>query len=208
MPRIFVGDFETTVYEGQTSTEVWASALVELNTENVFLFHSMDETFDFLESLGNVIVYYHNLKFDGSFWLYYLLHKPDYQQALLTTADGTKYWMKPKDMPNKYFQYSISDMGQWYTVTITTPKGTIKLQDSLKLLPFSVRKIGKSFGTAHKKLEMDYTGYRYAGCEITDKEAKYIGNDVLVVKEALNTDSNSIFVAISYFTHLLKLSYY
>ena len=185
MPRIFVGDFETTVYEGQTSTEVWASALVELNTENVFLFHSMDETFDFLESLGNVIVYYHNLKFDGSFWLYYLLHKPDYQQALLTTADGTKYWMKPKDMPNKYFQYSISDMGQWYTVTITTPKGTIKLQDSLKLLPFSVRKIGKSFGTAHKKLEMDYTGYRYAGCEITDKEAKYIGNDVLVVKEAL-----------------------
>ena len=185
MPRIFVGDFETTVYEGQTSTEVWASALVELNTENVFLFHSIDDTFDFLESLGNVIVYYHNLKFDGSFWLYYLLHKPDYQQALLTTADGTKYWMKPKDMPNKYFQYSISDMGQWYTVTITTPKGTIKLQDSLKLLPFSVRKIGKSFGTAHKKLEMDYTGYRYAGCEITDKEAKYIGNDVLVVKEAL-----------------------
>lgn len=185
MPRIFVGDFETTVYEGQTSTEVWASALVELNTENVFLFHSIDETFDFLESLGNVIVYYHNLKFDGSFWLYYLLHKPDYQQALLTTADGTKYWMKPKDMPNKYFQYSISDMGQWYIVTITTPKGTIKLQDSLKLLPFSVRKIGKSFGTVHKKLEMAYTGYRYAGCEITDKEAKYIGNDVLVVKEAL-----------------------
>lgn len=185
MPRIFVGDFETTVYEGQTSTEVWASALVELNTTDVFLFHSMDDTFDFLEGLGNVIVYYHNLKFDGSFWLYYLLHKPDYQQALLTTPDGTKYWMKPKDMPNKYFQYSISDMGQWYTVTITTPKGTIKLQDSLKLLPFSVRKIGKSFGTAHKKLEMDYTGYRYAGCEITDKEAKYIGNDVLVVKEAL-----------------------
>lgn len=185
MPRIFVGDFETTVYEGQTSTEVWASALVELNTENVFLFHSIDDTFDFLESLGNVIVYYHNLKFDGSFWLYYLLHKHDYQQALLTSKDGTRYWMKSKDMPNKYFQYSISDMGQWYTVTIKTPKGTITLQDSLKLLPFSVRKIGKSFGTAHKKLEMDYKGYRYAGCEITDKEAKYIGNDVLVVKEAL-----------------------
>lgn len=185
MPRIFVGDFETTVYEGQTSTEVWASALVELNTENVLLFHSIDDTFEFLESIGNVTVYYHNLKFDGSFWLYYLLHKPDYQQGLLTSEDGIRYWMKPKDMPNKYFQYSISDMGQWYTVTIKTPKGTITLQDSLKLLPFSVRKIGKSFGTVHKKLEMDYTGYRYAGCEITDKEAKYIGNDVLVVKEAL-----------------------
>lgn len=185
MPRIFVGDFETTVYEGQTSTEVWASALVELNTEDVFLFHSIQETFDYLESLGNVILYYHNLKFDGSFWLYYLLTQTDYQQALLTDDKGTKSWLKPKDIPKKYFSYTISDMGQWYTITLVTPKGTIKIQDSLKLLPFSVRKIGKSFGTVHKKLEMDYTGYRYAGCEITDKEAKYIANDVLVVKEAL-----------------------
>ena len=185
MPRIFVGDFETTVYEGQTSTEVWASALVELNTEDVYLFHSIQETFDYLESLGNVILYYHNLKFDGSFWLYYLITQTDYQQALLTDDKGTKSWLKPKDIPKKYFSYTISDMGQWYTITLVTPKGTIKMQDSLKLLPFSVRKIGKSFGTVHKKLEMDYTGYRYAGCEITDKEAKYIANDVLVVKEAL-----------------------
>ena len=32
---------------------------------------------------------------------------------------------------------------------------------------------------------MEYTGYRYAGCEITEEEQKYIANDVLVVKEAL-----------------------
>ena len=32
---------------------------------------------------------------------------------------------------------------------------------------------------------MDYTGYRYAGCNITEEEAAYIKNDVLVVKEAL-----------------------
>lgn len=185
MSRIFVGDFETTVYEGQTSTEVWASALVELNTENVILLHSIQETFEYLEALGNVTVYYHNLKFDGSFWLNWLILESGYQQALLTTEGGARYWMKPKDMPNGYYAYTISDMGQWYTITITTTKGTIKIIDSLKLLPFAVRKIGESFGTKHKKLEMDYSGYRYAGCEITDKEAQYIGNDVLVVKEAL-----------------------
>ena len=33
--RTFMADFETTVYEGQTSTEVWASACVELYTEDV-----------------------------------------------------------------------------------------------------------------------------------------------------------------------------
>lgn len=32
---------------------------------------------------------------------------------------------------------------------------------------------------------MEYTGFRYAGCEITKEEQEYIANDVLVVKEAL-----------------------
>lgn len=32
---------------------------------------------------------------------------------------------------------------------------------------------------------MEYEGFRYAGCEITEEEKKYIANDVLVVKEAL-----------------------
>ena len=32
---------------------------------------------------------------------------------------------------------------------------------------------------------MEYTGFRYAGCEISEKEKEYIANDVLVVKEAL-----------------------
>ena len=33
--RYFVGDFETTVYDNQDYTEVWASALVEMYTEDV-----------------------------------------------------------------------------------------------------------------------------------------------------------------------------
>ena len=56
-----VGDFETTVYEGQTETEVWASALVEMGSEDVAIYHSIDETFEALRELdGNLIVYYHN----------------------------------------------------------------------------------------------------------------------------------------------------
>ena len=37
--RVFVGDFETTVYKGQVNTEVWASASVEMGTEDVNIFH-------------------------------------------------------------------------------------------------------------------------------------------------------------------------
>ena len=43
--RKFMCDFETTVYKGQKSTEVWASASVELYTENVQIFHSINEQF-------------------------------------------------------------------------------------------------------------------------------------------------------------------
>ena len=79
----------------------------------------------------------------------------------------------------------ISNMGQWYKITIKTNNKIIEICDSLKLLPFSVKRIGESFGTKHKKLDIEYTGFRYAGCTITDEEQEYIKNDVLVVKEAI-----------------------
>ena len=171
--RYFMGDFETTVYKGQVNTEVWASALVELFNDKVTILHSIDETFNYLVSLNcNVVVYYHNLKFDGAFWLSYLLVDKKLKQAY-------------DKMFNNTFKYSISDRGIWYSIIVKVKNHFIEIRDSLKLLPFSVKRIGESFGTKHKKLDMEYTGFRYAGCEITKEEQEYIANDVLVVKEAL-----------------------
>ena len=186
--RTMVGDFETTVYDGQKTTEVWASAIVELYTEEVKIFNSIDETFEYLASAkGNIILYYHNLKFDGAFWLSYLLVDRNFQQAVEKTGERINdvQWLNDKQMKNKTFKYSISDKGQFYSITIKINGKYIQIRDSLKLLPFSVKKIGKSFETKHKKLEMEYTGFRYSGCKITDEEKEYIKNDVLVVKEAL-----------------------
>lgn len=186
--RCFTADFETTVYKGQVNTEVWASACVELFTEDVKIFHSIDEQYKYFLSLDcNVCVYYHNLKFDGAFWLSYLLVDLGYEQAYVKHSDDINdmEWLPEKEMKNKTFTYSISNMGQWYRITIKDKNRFIEIRDSLKLLPFSVKRIGESFGTKHKKLDMEYTGFRYAGCEITDSEKEYIANDVLVVKEAL-----------------------
>lgn len=181
-------DFETTVYKGQTSTEVWASASVELYSDDVKIFHSIDEQFDYFLTLNcNIIAYYHNLKFDGSFWLSYLLVDLGYEQAYRKIGESELAieWKEEKWMSNKSFKYSISDKGMWYSIIIKVNNHFIEIRDSLKLLPFSVKRIGESFGTKHKKLDMEYTGFRYAGCEITPDEQKYITNDVLVVKEAL-----------------------
>lgn len=184
-----MGDFETTVYKGQVNTEVWASACVELFTEDVKIFHSIGEQFDYFKSLKqNIIVYYHNLKFDGAFWLSYLMVDLGFKQAFeqLDAENPFKVrWLQEKEMLNNTFKYSVSDRGQWYTIIIKVGGHFIEIRDSLKLLPFSVKRIGESFGTRHKKLDMEYTGFRYAGCEITDEEKQYIANDVLVVKESL-----------------------
>lgn len=185
--RYFMCDFETTVYKGQVNTEVWASASVELFTEDVNIFNSIDEQFNyFIKQKSNIVAYYHNLKFDGSFWLSYLLLDKGFKQAYKVGLKETDIeWLPEKEMKNNTFKYSISDRGQWYSIIIKVNNRYIEIRDSLKLLPFSVKRIGESFGTKHKKLEMEYEGFRYAGCYITDKEKKYIANDVLVVKEAL-----------------------
>lgn len=186
--RYFMGDFETTVYKGQVNTEVWASALVELFSDKVTILHSIAETFDYLVSLNcNVVVYYHNLKFDGAFWLSYLLVDKKFTQAYDKIGDKETdvKWKQQFKMYNNTFKYSISDRGMWYSIIVKVKNHFIEIRDSLKLLPFSVKRIGESFGTKHKKLDMEYTGFRYAGCEITKEEQEYIANDVLVVKEAL-----------------------
>ena len=186
--RYFACDFETTVYKGQVNTEVWASAIVELGSEDVKILHSIGELFDYMVSLdSNIIAYFHNLKFDGAFWLSYLLVDLGLEQAYqkLSEKEYDIEWLQEKYMKNNSFKYSISDKGMWYSIIIKINDHIIEIRDSLKLLPFSVKRIGDSFKTKHRKLDMEYTGFRYAGCEITEEEQEYIKNDVLVVKEAL-----------------------
>lgn len=128
----------------------------------------------------NVIMYYHNLKFDGEFILDLFLRKWKWQQAY---KDGKS--LKADDMPNKTINYLISDDGQWYDIKIKYNQKIIEIRDSLKLMPFSLEKLGKDFKTEHQKLNMDYEGFRYAGCEISEKEKHYIENDIHVLREAL-----------------------
>ena len=55
--RTFSADFETTVEQNtkvQTSTEVWSAASVELWTEDVMVFHSIGELFEYYISLNEM----------------------------------------------------------------------------------------------------------------------------------------------------------
>lgn len=186
--RVYMADFETTVYEGQEKTEVWAAALVELYTEDVKIFHSIEEFFSYIvEMKQNIRLYFHNLRFDGSFILSYFMRK--YEQAF-SDYDEKKLifeFSPDRKMEKGSFKYTISDRGQWYCMLLRTERGFyVDIRDSLKLLPFSVQQIGKAFKTKHRKLDMEYEGYRYAGCEITPDEAEYIKNDVLQLRSPVS----------------------
>lgn len=185
--KIYCADLETTVYEGQTSTEAWASALVPLDSDEPIVHHSLQETLDYLvEQDEDAVLYYHNLKFDGNFWLSFLISEKGFTQAFEYISETELTWKDPRKLLDKELIYSISSMGQWYTVTFKYKSHKYILKDSLKLLPFTLKEIGHAFKTEHQKLEMEYEGERYAGCEITTDEMNYIKNDVLVLKEALN----------------------
>ena len=188
-PLMFMADFETTVYEGQTKTEVWAAAVVQFGTEDVQIFHNIEDFVEYITGFDqNVVCWFHNLRFDGSFIMSYLYNqRTDYCLAYMYGREGIADgdFLERKFMREKTFKYSISDRGQWYNITLRPSQYYVEFRDSLKLLPFSVEKIGRDFQTKHQKLEMEYVGFRYAGCEITPEEQEYIKNDVLVVKEAL-----------------------
>lgn len=186
----YVCDFETTVYKGQKRTDVWAAACVKLYTEDVVIYNNISALLEYLMKIkGNTLVYFHNLKFDGEFVLSYLmadLKMPVAGRYADPNDINSFTFDENDDMCSNTFKYSISDLGQWYTILIRKKNGGfLEIRDSLKLLPFSVEKIGKSFDTKHKKLSMEYKGFRYPGCIITPEEREYIANDVLVIKEAL-----------------------
>ena len=179
-------DFETTVWteemikkagHEQDTTEIWAAADVALydKSETVTITHSIrDFLTRFLRMKGNNVLFFHNLSFDGSFIIDFLLRE-----------GYTHVTAKDTDMHTREFKTSISQMGQWYYIKIKWNHTLLEIRNSLKLMPSSLANIGKSFGTKHQKLTMEYTGDRAAYCEISEEEQEYIKNDVLVLKEAL-----------------------
>ena len=100
----YIADFETTVDENmeeQESTEVWAWALVKTDMpdepESVVVGNSLDGFMKQLETLGTANVYFHNLKFDGTFIMYELCTNPKYRDYLVNKFDDNWHSYKGHD---------------------------------------------------------------------------------------------------------------
>lgn len=70
----FTADFETCTWL-EDETYVWAWALCEIgNEENIRIGTNIEEFFNVCSKENNPKVYFHNLKFDGSFLIDYLFN--------------------------------------------------------------------------------------------------------------------------------------
>lgn len=190
--RTFCADYETTVYDGQESTEVWAAAIVELYQREVEVFNSIDGLFDYVfKQREDCRIYFHNIKFDGSFILHYLLshgykcgfeYKKENKDHIIYDCN----FKRSTKLNRGEMSYMISSKGVWYQISFRTYSGQlIEIIDSLKLIPMSVKDMGEAFKTEHQKSKIEYKGIRKAGGFISKKEIEYIKNDVLVAVESL-----------------------
>ena len=174
----FTADFETTT--DKDDCRVWAYALCEIgNTENLIIGNNIEDFIKFCANPRyNHYIYFHNLKFDGEYIIFYLL------------KNGFTHIKEKNERANKTFTTIISGMGAFYSIEIYFTVGNkrvnkVTIYDSLKILNFSVDQIAKDFDLPIRKLELDYKEKREIGHVLTEHEKDYITNDVVIMAKAL-----------------------
>lgn len=173
----YTADFETCVWK-ENETWVWAWAIHEIGHDYFKYGNDIYSFMDFCKNSNNSIFYFHNLKFDGEFIIYWLL------------TNGFKHIEDKTDVKDNTFTTLISDIGQFYQITVYFSKGNKQVKkatfiDSLKIIPFSVAETAKYFDLPISKLEIDYKKEREIGHKLTTEEIEYIKNDVLIMAKAL-----------------------
>lgn len=175
----YTADFETTTDENDC--RVWAWALCNINDPNEFHYgNDFDEFIKFCSNpRKNYTLYFHNLKFDGTFIISWLL------------CHNFQYISDKRERQDNTFTTLITDMGQFYAIEIYFKvqghhSNKVKILDSLKIFPnFSVERVAEGFDLPIRKLEIDYNKFRPVGHILTEQEIDYIRNDVEIMSRAL-----------------------
>ena len=180
MKSKYTADFETTV--DVNDCRVWAWSICNINDINDIYYGTDIVSFiNKARELANCELYFHNLRFDSQFIIWYLL------------KSGFKYVDKDNLKPltfnslingeNQIYELEIC-FDRWYSGKRAYYKKVV-IYDSLKKLPFTVRKIAQDFQLPIQKLTMDYLAPRERGHLFTKEEKDYLRNDVEIMARAL-----------------------
>jgi len=175
----WAADFESTVeiqYLAEGKVRVWAWAVECLEEpDRKYRGETIDEFFAFFKG-KHATIYFHNLKFDGSFIIPWLF------------KNG--YTFSFNKAKAKEFNVLVDSMNNWYSITIQpTTKRKITLWDNAKLFPIPLLYLHNVYHTPTKKIEEDSAFYdkaRPIGYVPTEQDLLYFENDLQVPAETLN----------------------
>lgn len=187
--HMYVADFETTdsdelskvAVDGERiyKQRVWLAGLKNLHSMESTYYTNLDDFMTDLLGRGNnqnKEVGFHNLKFDGSYIVPWLL---------TNGYDSTLDRPKPKE-----FGVLVSERNDWYTITIqVTKRRKVTLWDTAKLFPAKLEYLPQIYYTPTQKLQEPqefYTRKRGVDHEPTEHELHYMENDLQVLSETLN----------------------
>lgn len=174
--NVLAGDFETITNPNDCRVWAWGAANVMTAKYEEDVSYGFDiDSFIKWVSKENSIMFFHNLKFDGTFILDWLL-KNDYTHT------------NDKSLGKGEFSSLISNMGSYYSITVRWGNGkTTEFRDSYKKLPFGISRIAEAWNLDIKKGDIDYHAPRPIGYRPTSEEMEYLYNDVLILCHALKT---------------------
>jgi hypothetical protein len=187
---MFVGDFETCdavkVYaiDKETGMEiknqkVWLAGFKNLSTMKTTTFTTLEDFMSTILARGdnqNTEYAFHNLKFDGSYIIPWLLTH-NYTVSIGKPTAGE-------------FSVLVDERNAWYSITIqVTKRRRVLLWDCLKLFPCALEYLHEVYSTPTKKIHEDsafYTDIRPEGYTPNQREMSYFENDLQVLAETLN----------------------
>ena len=180
--EVYVADFETSTENDKTW--VWAFGYSRIFTNKIHYGSSIKEFLELILRGRSKKIYFHNLKFDGKFIIYYLL------------ANG--YTMVEECKKLNEFSGIVDNTGTFYSIKIPfqNSKGGINyvtINDSLKLFPTSIAKAAVDYGLEYMKGELDYDKIRYEGHIMTKEEEDYLQGDIVILRSLIEIAVKSNF---------------
>ena len=178
---VYVADFETRNSKSDVArkaTSIWLWDVCDIQSYNHTTGNTMQSFIDYLDSIAPCIIYTHNLKFDGSFIIDYIM-KHGYE------------FTEDMKLNSNEFTCLISADGQFYNIKFCMPtkakkrKRIVEFRDSSKKIAGTVRQIAISYGLPILKGEIDYVAERPEDYQATPEEIAYIHNDTEIVARVL-----------------------
>lgn len=176
---VWVADFETTTEadyrkDGYVRVYLWHAR--ELGSEQERIGYDVGSFLDFCQEANEI--WFHNLKFDGSYILYRIL-----EEGWERSPKG----IKGKDT----YDLLVTDKGQWMNLILRFGKRygrknphVVKVKDSAKKFPgFSLERIASIYGIEGKSSL--YLGYRGPDYVVTTEDIERVKGDTRILKVAM-----------------------